>query len=253
MATHSTRDGTVGKDCRRCRTWKPLTEFYSKGKTTFDGVDSMCKGCFNDRKRARSEGVELSRADEHRTINGIEKKHCPTCNTWKGVTDFTKCKSRKDGLQGICKPCFSSARKKYRSSAKGKATEKKYDKKRYDTDPAFRMRMCISSRINKVLKSKSQRKSSSTMDLVGCSKLKLQCHLEKQFDEFMSWSNFGKWHIDHKIPCCAFDASNPAECAAMWHYTNLQPMWATENLRKSGSFDPAAKASYIRAWADMFV
>ena len=111
--------------------------------------------------------------------------------------------------------------------------------------------MLTARRINKVLKTKSQRKPSTTMELVGCSKLQLQCHLEKQFGEYMSWSNFGKWHIDHRIPCAAFDTTNAAEAAAMWHYTNLQPMWGSENIRKSNKCDPKAKADYMRAWSEL--
>ena len=89
------------------------------------------------------------------------------------------------------------------------------------------------------------------MELVGCSRLHLQCHLERQFDEFMSWSNFGKWHIDHIVPISAFDPSNPAEAAAMWHFTNLQPLWASDNIRKGASCPPGAKESHMRRWSDL--
>lgn len=50
----------------------------------------------------------------------------------------------------------------------------------------------------------------------------------------MTWENHGMrgWHIDHKRPCSSFDLSDPAQQCACFHFSNLQPLWATENLRK---------------------
>ena len=280
---HLVKDGVTGKECRRCYTWKPLDDYYSKGKTTFDGKDSMCKGCFNDRKTARKSGVELSRANEHQTLNGIEKKHCGGCSTWKPLDQYYLCKSRRDGLSGMCKPCFLAAKSKYRETDKGKETEMvyreehveqaaarnakrylehkeeinrksiAYHNKRYKEDPMYRMRVLQSAYINKTLRVNKQTKPVRTMELVGCSREQLQCRLERQFDELMTWSNQGKWHIDHRIPVSAFDMNNVAERRAAWHYLNLQPMWATDNIRKSNKFDLHAKAAYMRTWREFFI
>lgn len=281
MATHAERDGVMGKECRRCYTWKPLIAYYSKGTTTYDGKDSMCKVCFNNRKKDRANGIVLIRSDEHRTLNGIEHKHCPTCNKWKALLDYTKCKSRKDGLQGLCKACFKDARMKYRNSEKGRGTETKYAKehvkdarkrdakrysenkakilakqvkyhvKRYRNDAAYRTRICISSRINKVLKKNCKRKHTATMKLIGCSKNQLMCHLEKQFDEYMNWNNHGRWHIDHIIPCNAFDTKNAYEAVAMWHYTNLAPLWAKDNILKRDHYTKDGKKQFLRNWCEL--
>jgi hypothetical protein len=48
----------------------------------------------------------------------------------------------------------------------------------------------------------------------------------------MTWNNHGKWHIDHIIPCCAFDLADPEQRKRCFHYTNLQPLWAQQNFRK---------------------
>jgi hypothetical protein len=278
---HSVHDGVSGKECRRCYEWKPLDDYYSKGKTTFDGKDSMCKSCFNDRKTARRNGVELSRANEHKTLNGIEKKHCGACSTWKSLEQFYVSKSRRDGLSGMCKPCFLASKAKYRESDKGKETESNYNKehinetaqrnakryrekkheiipkvvaynkKRYKEDPMYRLRVLQSSYINKTLRAKKQYKPARTMELVGCSREQLQCHLERQFDEYMTWSNQGRWHIDHRIPVSAFDMNNAVERKAAWHYLNLQPLWGDENIRKSNTFDVCAKVEYMRHWTEL--
>ncbi len=74
------------------------------------------------------------------------------------------------------------------------------------------------------------------MKLVGCSLEDLRNHLESYFAEGMSWDNWGYygWHIDHIIPCCSFDLTKPEEQKKCFHYSNLQPLWGEENLRKKG-------------------
>lgn len=104
------------------------------------------------------------------------------------------------------------------------------------TDINFKLLSGIRIRILMALKRNS--KYSNTTDLLGCSIQDLRNHIEKQFSAGMSWDNYGYrgWHIDHIIPCCSFDLSNPDEQKKCFHYTNLQPLWAEENLKKGGRF-----------------
>jgi len=92
----------------------------------------------------------------------------------------------------------------------------------------------VRSRLNEALRAAMARKTSSTTILLGCSIPELKAHLESQFREGMTWDNHGKWHIDHIIPCSSFNLVDPAEQLKCFNYTNLQPLWAHENLRKSG-------------------
>jgi hypothetical protein len=50
----------------------------------------------------------------------------------------------------------------------------------------------------------------------------------------MSWDNYGYegWHIDHIKPIAKFDLSDPIQRAQCFHYSNLQPLWALDNMRK---------------------
>lgn len=70
-----------------------------------------------------------------------------------------------------------------------------------------------------------------------CKILKPLSYLSLLFSDGMSWDNYGEWHIDHIIPCAAFDLSNPTEQKQCFHYTNLQPLWAYENKSKGAKLD----------------
>jgi hypothetical protein len=78
-------------------------------------------------------------------------------------------------------------------------------------------------------------KSNNTMKLIGCTVVELKQHLQLKFKDGMSWENYGLrgWHIDHIIPCAAFDLSIEEEQKKCFNYTNLQPLWWHENLSKS--------------------
>lgn len=73
---------------------------------------------------------------------------------------------------------------------------------------------------------------SQTIKLIGCSIEQLKQHLEKQFKLGMSWFNYGKWHVDHIKPCASFDLTDIEQQKQCFNYTNLQPLWAEENLVK---------------------
>jgi hypothetical protein len=78
-------------------------------------------------------------------------------------------------------------------------------------------------------------KSHSTMVLLGCDIDFFLQHLENQFDSIMTWKNYGQfgWHIDHIIPCDAFDLTLEEEQKKCFHYSNLRPLWWVDNLKKS--------------------
>lgn len=98
--------------------------------------------------------------------------------------------------------------------------------------PLVKLRYLISNRI--LIALKRNYKSGRTLELLGCSILECRQHLEKQFKPGMTWENRGQhgWHIDHKRPCASFDLTDPKQQKQCFHYTNLQPLWAKDNLSK---------------------
>lgn len=101
-------------------------------------------------------------------------------------------------------------------------------------DIKYKLSCYLRNRLNKVLRGFS--KSVSVLKLIDCSIEQLKQHLESKFTYGMSWKNYGKWHVDHIRPCASYDLSKVSEQHKCFHYTNLQPLWAKDNLSKNDKF-----------------
>ncbi len=108
-----------------------------------------------------------------------------------------------------------------------------YANMRYKTDINYRLAKNIRNRIYKLIK--GNRPGSAVKNL-GCTIEELKLHLESKFQDNMSWDNYGKWHIDHIRPLDGFNLTNPEEFKKACHYSNLQPLWAPDNIRKSNTY-----------------
>lgn len=108
--------------------------------------------------------------------------------------------------------------------------------KRRKEDPSYRLLCNLRPRLARAIKAQGSTKDSTTMKLVGCSVGELISHLEPQFTDGMTWENYGEWHVDHMRPCASFDLTIDTEQEKCFHYTNLQPLWAEDNLRKSDKY-----------------
>lgn len=103
-------------------------------------------------------------------------------------------------------------------------------------DLGFRLEQALRKHLWRVLKRGS--KSARTIELLGCDVLWLVAWLETHFLPDMTWENWGVlWHVDHIRPCAAFDLEDPAQQKLCFHWTNLQPLYAWENMQKQDSLD----------------
>ena len=126
--------------------------------------------------------------------------------------------------------------KKYELENKEKI--KRYKKNKRETDPNYKLACNLRRRLKRALKNK-QKVGSAIRDL-GCSVNELKLHLENQFQPGMTWNNHSPtgWHIDHIIPLSAFNLENKTELLKACHYTNLQPLWAADNIFKGKKLIP---------------
>ena len=110
-----------------------------------------------------------------------------------------------------------------------------YIRKRNATDLNYKLKKVLSSRMNMALR--HNWKAASTTKLLGASIPAIWNHLEKQFQPGMTRKNHRLWHIDHIKPCKLFDLSDPEQQKKCFHFTNLQPLWASDNISKGAKYE----------------
>ena len=136
--------------------------------------------------------------------------------------------------------------KNYKDNPEHKAHRKKYakenlvririrDRNRYKNDPFFRMRKILRAQVTYSIKRgfKLGQKCAPTLKLLDIPSIDwFWKYIQSKFKPGMTMENQGKWHIDHIIPCASFDLRCPVQQLACFHYNNLQPLWAEDNIRK---------------------
>jgi hypothetical protein len=143
-------------------------------------------------------------------------------------------KELKNKKAKYCKKCMELGERNHKyidGRASNKDYIKEYQRNRRKTNINVKLAHNLGSRLRNAIKYFN--KSEATMKLVGCSLEQLKKHLENKFTQGMSWANYGKWHVDHIRPCASFDLRKPSEQRKCFHYTNLQPLWAIDNLEKN--------------------
>lgn len=156
--------------------------------------------------------------------NSWDRK-CHTC---------ISCEPRRDGpKRRLSLEEKQKRHREYMSKNRHKWSNKKYK----DYTIQEKIGKLLRSRIYRVVKRAGAIKSERTMELLGCSMEFFIDHLKSQFTEGMSLENHGEWHIDHIRPCASFDLTDPEQQKQCFHYTNLQPLWAFENLSKGAKYE----------------
>lgn len=101
----------------------------------------------------------------------------------------------------------------------------------YQSKPQVALGLRLRQRLHGVLGVGTQ--SGRAIRLLGCSLGHLKFHLEALFEPGMTWENRGHgWHVDHVLPLSSFDLTDQAQLARACHFTNLQPLWARDNMAK---------------------
>ena len=212
------------KKCKLCEENKSLNEFYShKGY-----YKSRCKKCENidpktkeKAKRWREKNKEIINAkNRERYHKDIEASRAKCRERYYKDIEASRAKSRK---------------RDYKTEKRKLYDREKYHRMKNNIE--YRIRRTLRKRILKAVKSKF--KKTSSIELLGCSVDECRTYIESKFQEGMTWENHGVkgWHIDHIIPCSAFDLTKEEEQKKCFHYTNLQPLWWEDNLKKGNKVE----------------
>lgn len=180
-------------------------------------------------RKSREKNPEKAAESSRRSVKKFREKNPERCR--EAVKKYRSSEKGKNQLKR-----YFQERKKKKKSQEEKDIRNAYLLKRYHSDPEYRLIVNYRTRLNNALK--HNWKSGNTITLLGCSVTELRAHLEKQFQPGMTWENYGcGWHVDHIRPCANFEnLADPDQQRKCFHFSNLQPLWALENLKKGDSY-----------------
>ena len=204
--------------------FKQEKETYKANETTWEEIKQ------ENNIKNKCKGQPSSHRILHETVEGVIGKKCCTCKSWEPLTEYNFSKSHWDNLRNECKKCLVKWRKENRKIINNKFLI--YEKNRKKIDAEFKLLKTLRSRLGNAVRKQKSNKNNTTIDLLGCSISFLKNFLETKFKEGMTWENHGEWHVDHIKPCASFNLLDEEEQKMCFHYTNLQPLWAYENLSK---------------------
>jgi len=223
------------KKCSKCKLIKEF-ECFCKDKYTKTGYHPACKECVNSTRskewsnnyyKEHIEEIKEYRA-ETRDVRLAKKKiyhkeHADIDQKWREDNRERSLEVQREYRNKLIKNGFCIKHPTIKSVTK-----------RHCADCAFKVNIRTRCRMGFVKKGYS--KDSKTHELLGADYETIKVYIESLFSPGMTWENntVHGWHIDHKIPLCS--AKTKEELIILCHYTNLQPLWAKDNLKKNGKF-----------------
>lgn len=202
--------------CGKCKIEKDSSEF-NKSKRGRLGLHNHCRLCAKETKRKWYEN---------------NQQHCISYTQEYTENNPDKVKETRIKHYEANSETILEKNRIRRKTPHARALANKARNKIYNENPSFKIAHNMRTRVRQALK--GIQKSTSTELLLGCTFEELKIYLESQFQDEMTWDNYSYkgWHIDHIRPCASFDLTDPAQQATCFHYTNLQPLWAKDNISK---------------------
>lgn len=262
----------VRRVCKQCGIEKDIDQFH-KSKVNKGGHKPICAECFNSNVQ---DPVDKFIIATRWQLLAMGIKHCPSCGNYLNYSDFNEDKNRKDGLRCYCYECertkgleydrrpdikdrrhqkestpeflenlsiyranspvFHATRQAYMQTSKYKESQKEYNKRLHR-----RLRGKVSIKIYSALKLQDIKKSLEFNEYLGCTIEYFKEYIASLFQEGMTWDNWGRgsgmWHLDHIRPCASFNLNNEDEQKICFNYKNQQPLWESDNFKKSSKFE----------------
>lgn len=205
------------KTCSKCHACKPVHLFRKKR--------NKCKAC------------EVAKAREY-YHNNKEKIAAEKREYYQNNKEKIKARDREYRQQNKGK--IDAKNREYNKGNRVKINDRR--RKRRKNDPKYNLICRLRTRMNRAVKAAGlDKKCDSSSELLGISYQGLKEWLQAQFTEGMTWENRSDWHVDHRVPCDAFDLSDETNQRICFWYKNLQPMWAKDNMQKSNTYTEEEK------------
>lgn len=190
-----------------------------------------CKSCRLElgETKLNIDGLNLGRK-KNKSVKGFSNKGTLYRNLFVEVSDQAKEKQRAAKLGKFGSECNAwdggptELKKIHR-----KKLQKEYKKKRLKEDKVFYAMKIVRDRVASFIKQKNLKSKNKKL---GCDLKTFKIHIESQFQPEMTWDNYGKWHLDHIFPLSVAAKISNEKFLEACHYTNLQPLWAADNIRK---------------------
>jgi len=159
-------------------------------------------------------------------------RECLKCKESKKLEDFHRNKKGSLGRANTCKKCANTIRAQAKRNPNAREKQRIYEKNKTKNSLIHRLTKNLRTRLNTAIRRKY--KSGSSVRDLGCSIQEFIVYMESLFQPGMTWDNWSRlgWHIDHIKPLSSFDLTNREELLTAVHYTNLQPLWAKDNISK---------------------
>jgi hypothetical protein len=223
--------------CKACCETKIYNEENFKiEKRNKSGLTSKCAICISKEAAIYNEKQKSSKKVARQT------KKCTGCNIAKQATAtfFHRSSRAKDGLKSECKECNCARTREWNKRPETKERERE----KFQKSAFHRIKRSVNCSINHGLKRESSHKDGSCWDYLGYTVHELKEHLEKHFEDWMSWENYGTiakydkgrtWQIDHIYPhsLLPYDSMDCANFKKCWSLENLRPLDSKQNIKKS--------------------
>lgn len=223
------------KICTKCKVDKNINEYYTSKlkKTGKTRIYSCCKLCSNA-------GSILSAKKHKEKANARVRRNYKLNPSAKRKDAKNHALKYPEQIKLRWKKWYAKNREKQILKAKKQYVENrekiniqraKRNKEKWKTDTMFKLKVSLRNRISFIFRTNEINKKHSTEKLLGIRFEIAKQYIESKFKKGMNWENYGKWHIDHIIPLGS--AKTEEDLILLCHYTNLQPLWALDNLSKN--------------------
>jgi hypothetical protein len=219
------------KFCSHCNTDHPHTpEFWDASQ----GRLNRCKQYRKDYAKANSDSIRATkiayaqRNKDRISANAKARYYANHEERKSKLREYAKANSRSEYMKAYVEANRESLRKK--TAARMRA--------RRESDVGFRVKNNLSKRItNALTRDQGPKARARTLKLLGCSIEEFKLHIASQFSAGMTWDNYGEWELDHILPMANYLLTDSKTLSVLCKYTNYQPLWKVDNIRKSNKED----------------